>query len=397
MEDCLITSFKDLGLSEAMLRALEKKGYGYPTTIQQLAIPAFLEWKDVIAKAPTGTGKTFAFGIPMIEHVDSETPEVQGLILAPTRELAIQIGDELRSLLTYYQGIRVAVLYGGAGIVGQAKQLEKKPQIVVATPGRLMDHYNRKNIRLDKIQTVVLDEADRMLDMGFFKDVTRIIEKVKNRRNLGLFSATISQEVMTVSWMYQRDEVEITVEPKQEDRPDIQQFSITVTPLEKAETTLRLIRSQGYERVMIFCNTKHMCQRLCDDFQRAGADCQCIHGDIRQSQREKTMQQYREGKVSILIATDVASRGIDVDDVECVINFDVPEENEYYIHRIGRTGRAKRKGVAFSIIGNFPEKAKLDEIAKYSNYQIKPMLLGADGSLTEEPVKATPPAKKRFR
>ena len=390
-------TFRDLGLSEAMLKALEQKGYGYPTTIQAEAIPPFLEWKDVIAKAPTGTGKTYAFGIPMIEHIDPECGDVQGLILAPTRELAIQIGDELRGLLTYYHGIRVAVLYGGAGIVGQVKQLEKKPQIVVATPGRLMDHYNRKNIRLDKILTVVLDEADRMLDMGFFKDVTKIIEKVKNRKNLGLFSATISQEVMTVSWMYQRDEVEITVEPKLSDRPDIDQYSLTCSPLEKAELTLRLIRSQGFERVMIFCNTKHMCQRLCDDFQREGADCECIHGDIRQSQREKTMQRYRDGKLAILIATDVASRGIDVDDVDCVINFDVPEENEYYIHRIGRTGRAQKKGVAFSIIGNFPEKAKLDEIAKYSQYTIKPMVLGEDGTLTEEIIKAPRPIHRRFR
>jgi len=396
MERNAIT-FQDLGLSDAMLKALEKKGYGYPTTIQAEAIPHFMQWKDVIAKAPTGTGKTFAFGIPMIEHIDAESEAVQGLILAPTRELAIQIGDELRGLLTYYQGIRVAVLYGGAGIGGQIRQLEKKPQIVVATPGRLIDHYNRKTIRLDKIQTVVLDEADRMLDMGFFKDVTRIIEKVKNRKNLGLFSATISQEVMTVSWMYQRDEVEITVEPKQEDRPDIDQFCMTVTPLEKAETTLRLVKTQGYERVMIFCNTKHMCQRLCDDFQRAGLDCECIHGDIKQSLREKTMQKYRDGKLAVLIATDVASRGIDVDDVDCVINFDVPEENEYYVHRIGRTGRAKRKGVAWSIIGNFPEKAKLDEIAKFSNYTVKPMVLGADGVLTEEEVKAPAQPKRRFR
>ena len=390
-------TFQDLGLSDAMLKALEQKGYGYPTTIQQEAIPPFMQWRDVIAKAPTGTGKTFAFGIPMIEHIDAASDAVQGLILAPTRELAIQIGDERRGLLTYYQGIRVAVLYGGAGIGGQIRQLEKKPQIVVATPGRLMDHYNRKTVRLDKIQTVVLDEADRMLDMGFFKDVTRIIDKVKNRKNLGLFSATISQEVMTVSWMYQRDEVEITVEPKKEDRPDIEQYCITVTPLEKAETTLRLVRSQGYERVMIFCNTKHMCQRLCDDFQRAGLDCECIHGDIKQSLREKAMQKYRDGKLRVLIATDVASRGIDVDDVDCVINFDVPEENEYYVHRIGRTGRAKRKGVAWSIIGNFPEKAKLDEIAKFSNYTVKPMVLSADGSLSEEEVKAPVQPKRRFR
>ena len=396
MTDTTIT-FDQLGLSEPMLKALEKKGYGYPTTIQAEAIPQFMQWKDVIAKAPTGTGKTFAFGIPMIEHIDPENDQVQGLILAPTRELAIQIGDELRGLLTYFQNIRVAVLYGGAGIGAQIKQLERKPQIVVATPGRLMDHYNRKTIRLDKIQTVVLDEADRMLDMGFFKDVTRIIEKVKNRKNLGLFSATISQEVMTVSWMYQRDEVEITVEPSKEDRPDIDQFSLTVSPLAKAETALQLIRTQGFERVIVFCNTKHMCQRLSDEFVRAGLDCDCLHGDVRQNQREKTMQRFRSGNLAVLIATDVASRGIDVDDVDCVINFDIPEENEYYVHRIGRTGRAKRKGQAWSLIGNFPEKAKLDEIAKFSNYTVQPMILAEDGTLTKEIVKAPAPIKRRFR
>ena len=390
-------TFESLGLSEAMRKALDAKGYGYPTTIQAEAIPHFMQWKDVIAKAPTGTGKTFAFGIPMIEHIEPSDESVQALVLAPTRELAIQIGDELRSLLNYYQGIRVAVLYGGAGIGSQIKAMERKPQIVIATPGRLMDHYNRKTIRLDKVKTVVLDEADRMLDMGFFKDVTRILDKLKNRVNMGLFSATISQEVMTVSWMYQRDEVEITVEPKREDRPDISQFSLTCTPLEKAETTLRLIKTQGYEREMIFCNTKHMCQRLSDDFQRAGVDADCIHGDIRQSQREKTMQRYRDGKLAILIATDVASRGIDVDDVDCVINYDIPEENEYYVHRIGRTGRAKRKGAAWSLVSNFPEKAKLDEICKFCNFTIKPMLLSADGTLTEEEIKAPTPPKRRFR
>ena len=389
-------TFEALGLSEPILKALEEKGYGYPTSVQREAIPPLMEWKDVIAKAPTGTGKTFAFGIPMLEHTDPESTDLQGLILAPTRELAIQIGDELRSLASYCKGIRIAVTYGGASINAQIRALEKKPQIVVATPGRLMDHYNRKTLRLDKIQTVILDEADRMLDMGFFKDVTRIIEKIKNRKNLGLFSATISQEVMTVSWMYQRDEVEITVEPKLEDKPDIDQYYLTCTPLEKEETTLRLLRTQGFERVIIFCNTKHMCQRLCDDFIRAGADAACIHGDIRQSQREATMRQYREGKLGILIATDVASRGIDVDDVDCVVNYDVPEENEYYIHRIGRTGRAKKKGAAWSIVGNFPEKAKLDEIAKYSHFVIRPMQLNADGSLTQEEVKE-PVVRKRFR
>ena len=312
-------TFADLGLSEEILQALEKKGYGYPTRIQAEAIPEFLQWKDVIAKAPTGTGKTFAFGIPMIEHIDAESEDLQGLILAPTRELAIQICDELRGLLTYYKNIRVAVVYGGAKIEGQIKQLKAHPQIVVATPGRLMDHYKRHTISFDKVQTVVLDEADRMLDMGFFDDVTKIIEKVKNRRNLGLFSATISQEVMTVSWMYQRDEVEITVPADTDNRPDITQYSITCPPLEKIEMTSRLIRTLRLERTIVFCNTKVMCQRLRDDLVRMGLDADCIHGDIPQQKREKTMRTFKEGKLPILIATDVASRGIDVDDVDCVL------------------------------------------------------------------------------
>ena len=391
-------TFQDLGLSPEILQALEKKGYGYPTRIQAEAIGPLMQWKDVIAKAPTGTGKTFAFGIPMIEHINAESNDVQGLILAPTRELAIQICDELRGLLAFYKNIRVAVVYGGANIETQIKQLKKFPQIVVATPGRLMDHYKRKTIRLDKVQTVVLDEADRMLDMGFFDDVTKIIEKIKNRRNMGLFSATISQEVMTVSWMYQRDEVEITVPADRENRPDITQYSITVPAMEKMEATLRLLQTLRPERTIIFCNTKVMCQRLSDDLRRAGTDADCLHGDIRQATREKTMRTFKDGRLSVLIATDVASRGIDVDDVDLVINYDVPEENEYYIHRIGRTGRAKKKGVAVSVIGTFPEQAKLDEIAKYSHYTVQRVRFLADGTLVEEEVKKPAPRpKRRFR
>lgn len=238
-----------------------------------------------------------------------------------------------------------------------------------------------------------------MLDMGFFDDVTKIIEKIKNRRNLGLFSATISQEVMTVSWMYQRDEVEITVPADQENRPDIDQYSLTVSPLEKPDAVLRLLRTMRLERTIIFCNTKVMCQRLTDDLRRAGVDADCLHGDIRQATREKTMRTFKDGKLPVLIATDVASRGIDVDDVDCVINYDVPEENEYYIHRIGRTGRAKKKGMAFSIIGNFPEQAKLDEIAKYSHYQVQRVKFLDDGTLVaDEPAKKPKPApRRRFR
>ena len=391
-----ILSFQDLGLPEQILTALERKGYGYPTRVQAEAIPPFLAWKDVIAKAPTGTGKTFAFGIPMIVHVDPACEEIQGLILAPTRELAIQIGDELRSLLPGYPGVGVAVLYGGQKYEPQLKQLKKKPQIVVATPGRLMDHYQRHTIRLDKVQTVVLDEADRMLDMGFFKDVTHIIDKTKSRRNLGLFSATFSQEVMTVSWMYQRDEVEIVVKPEAEERPDIDQYSLTVPAMEKAQAVLRLLRLGGYERVIIFCNTKNLCQRLSDDLVRAGVDADCIHGNIAQSQREKTMQRFRAGKLPVLIATDVASRGIDVDDVDCVINYDIPEENEYYIHRIGRTGRARKKGVSWSIIGSFPEQVKLDEIARYSHFEIRQMAFTETGLAPVERKQPAPVRRRRI-
>ncbi len=395
MSETNALSFQQMKLPWEILAALEEKGYGYPTRVQAEAIGPLMAWKDVIAKAPTGTGKTFAFGIPMIAHIDPACDEVQGLILAPTRELALQIGDELRSLLTHYENIRVAVLYGGQKMEPQLQQLKKKPQIVVATPGRLMDHYKHHAIRFDKIQTVILDEADRMLDMGFFKDVTGIVEKVKNRRNLGLFSATMSQEVMTVSWMYQRDEVEITVKPEAEERPDIDQYSVTVPALEKLNAVRWLLHLGSYERVIIFCNTKVMCQRLSDDLRRVGVDADCIHGDIPQAQRERTMKSFRKGKLPVLIATDVASRGIDVDDVDCVINYDVPQENDYYVHRIGRTGRAKKKGVSFAVVGSFPEQAKLDEIAKYCHFTIQPVAITENGLVPVERKQAAPVARRR--
>ncbi len=388
--------FQDLGISGDILKALEQRGYGYPTSVQAEAIPPLMAWKDVIVKAPTGTGKTFAFGIPMIEHIDAEREDLQALVLAPARELAIQICGELRSLLTFRKGVRVAVVYGGQRMETQIRALQRKPQIVVATPGRLMDHYHNRHLRLDRIRTVVLDEADRMLDMGFFKDVTGILDRIRNRTNMGLFSATISQEVMTVSWMYQRDEVEITVRPEAGDRPDIDQFSISCSALAKTETTLRLMKSLGAERAIIFCNTKVMCQRLCDDLRRAGVNAECIHGDVRQQQREKNMQSFRQGGLTALIATDVASRGIDVDDVDYVINYDVPEENEYYIHRIGRTGRAKKKGAAWSIAGSFPEQAKLDEIAKYCRFTIQPMQFDEAGNPVPREVRK-PVVRRRYR
>ena len=373
--------YRQLGLSDELLRAIDKKGYVQATPVQAGAIPYFMDWKDVIAKAPTGTGKTFAFGIPMVEHIDPENADVQALVLAPTRELAIQIQDELRDLCAFKEGVRVVCLYGGQPIDRQINQLKKSPQIVVATPGRLMDHMKRRTVRLDKVQTVVLDEADRMLDMGFVRDVTHILDTMPKRRNLGMFSATISREVLDISWVYQQDPVEITVQADQENRPDIAQYSLQVDRSEKADVMAHLLDMGGYERVIAFCNTKNMTDRLAGLLDMRGISCAAIHGDIPQAVREKTLQKFREGKMRVLVATDVAARGLDIDDVDAVFNYDVPDENEYYIHRIGRTGRAKRHGVAFSLVSSVTESIRLDDIKKATGSQIRAVHFNDHGDL----------------
>ena len=362
--------YADLHLSPEVMRAIDKKGYVQATPVQAGAIPYFMEWKDVIAKAPTGTGKTFAFGIPMVEHIDPENPSVQALVLAPTRELAVQIQEELRDLCEFKEGVRSVCLYGGAPIEGQIKTLKKNPQIVVATPGRLMDHMKRRTVKLDGVQTVVLDEADRMLDMGFVRDVTRILDQIKNRRNLGMFSATISREVMDISWVYQRDPVEIIVRPDEENKPDIQQYRIDVDRNEKAEITARILDAAGYERAIAFCNTKNMTDRLTGLLRMRGITCEAIHGDIQQSVREKTLGRFRRGELRVLVATDVAARGLDIDDVDVVFNYDVPDENEYYVHRIGRTGRAKRHGVAYTLVSTITEAMRMDDIQKITKNEV---------------------------
>ena len=375
--------FDTLGLLPEMQRALEKKGITESTPIQAGCIPPMREWKDVIAKAPTGTGKTFAFGIPIIEHIDAEREETQAVILAPTRELAMQITDELRDLCAFLPGVRTVCLYGGAPIVKQIEQLKKKPQIVVATPGRLSDHMKRRTVRLDHVDTVILDEADRMLDMGFVHDVTRIMDKIPSRKNLGMFSATISREVLDISWMYQRDPEEITVRAEEENKPDILQYRIDVDQSDKVAAIARIIRQGELERVIVFCNTKGMVERLKKYLEMEGLDVDCIHGDIPQKKREQVMARFRRGELPVFIATDVAARGIDVDDVDAVFNYDVPQENEYYVHRIGRTGRAKRRGIAFTLVADYPSKMKLDEIAKVTGSTLLTAHFDEEGKLVE--------------
>lgn len=360
----LPTSFEEMDLSNEVLRAIKDMGFTTPSTVQAKTIPLMMSGADVNAIAPTGTGKTCAFGIPMLEYVQLNEPEVQEVVLAPTRELALQIGDELTKLAKYIKGCRIAVLYGGQPIPKQLAALKRKPQILVATPGRLLDHMNRGNVHLNAVHTMVLDEADEMLNMGFVKDVTRIIEATPDERQMVLFSATTNQDVLTIAWKYQHDPIEVTVEATKQDRPQIAQYVISTEQNKKIDHLLYLLDADVYQRVMIFCNTKFMTDRLTERLKKEGYQAECIHGDVKQSQRNVVMNDFRRGKFPILIATDVAARGIDVDDVEAVINFDLPAENEYYLHRIGRTGRAHKHGVSFSLV-TFQESVRMDEILKY--------------------------------
>ena len=360
----LPTSFEEMDLSKEVLRAIKDMGFTTPSTVQAKTIPLMMSGADVNAIAPTGTGKTCAFGIPMLEYVQLNEPEVQEVVLAPTRELALQIGDELTKLAKYIKGCRIAVLYGGQPIPKQLAALKRKPQILVATPGRLLDHMNRGNVHLNAVHTMVLDEADEMLNMGFVKDVTRIIEATPDERQMVLFSATTNQDVLTIAWKYQHDPIEVTVEATKQDRPQIAQYVISTEHNKKIDHLLYLLDADVYQRVMIFCNSKFMTDRLTERLKKEGYQAECIHGDVKQSQRNVVMNDFRRGKFPILIATDVAARGIDVDDVEAVINFDLPAENEYYLHRIGRTGRAHKHGVSFSLV-TFQESVRMDEILKY--------------------------------
>ncbi|MDY5612532.1 DEAD/DEAH box helicase [Dysosmobacter sp.] len=373
--------FDSLGLSPEIMRAIAQREIEVSTPVQAGCIPPMMNWQDVIAKAPTGTGKTFAYGIPIVEHIDPEDESVQAVILAPTRELAIQITDEIRDLSRYKPGVRCVCLYGGQPIGRQIDTLKKRPQIVVATPGRLSDHMKRRTVRVDTAQTVVLDEADRMLDMGFIHDVTRLLDRMDKRKNLGLFSATISREVMDIAWVYQRDAAEITVREDEKNKPDIKQFRMDVSYDGKADAIEKILNETGFDRCMAFCNTKGSTERITKFLQLRGIDAECIHGDIPQKKREQVMDRFRQGKLRVFVSTDVAARGIDVDDVDIVFNCDVPDENQDYIHRIGRTGRAKRQGIAVSLIADYPSKMRIDDIAKKTRNEIVPVKFDENGKL----------------
>ena len=331
-----------------IIRATQAMGYTEMTEIQQKAIPLMLAGHDMIAKAPTGTGKTVAFGIPILQKAAGfPVGAPKAVVLSPTRELAQQIAQDLTNLAQFLPEIRVVCVYGGAGLEKQQKQLKAGCQIVVATPGRLMDHYRHHALDLSQVTTIVLDEADEMLNMGFYKDVRGIIDLLKSRESLSMFSATISREVLDIGWLYQHNAAEVDVQPVQESSPKIAQYKLLTTGRDKLADLAQIIISKDYKRVMVFCNTKYNTGMLANQLARLHFNVDCLHGDLSQAERNRIMQRFKAGEINVLVATDVAARGIDVSDVDAVINYDVPEENEHYTHRIGRTGRAKREGASY--------------------------------------------------
>ena len=331
-----------------IIRATQAMGYTEMTEIQQKAIPLMLAGHDMIAKAPTGTGKTVAFGIPILQKAAGfPAGAPKAVVLSPTRELAQQIAQDLTNLAQFLPEIRVVCVYGGAGLEKQQKQLKAGCQIVVATPGRLMDHYRHHALDLSQVTTIVLDEADEMLNMGFYKDVRGIIDLLKSRESLSMFSATISREVLDIGWLYQHNAAEVDVQPVQESSPKIAQYKLLTTGRDKLADLAQIIISKDYKRVMVFCNTKYNTGMLANQLARLHFNVDCLHGDLSQAERNRIMQRFKAGEINVLVATDVAARDIDVSDVDAVINYDVPEENEHYTHRIGRTGRAKREGASY--------------------------------------------------
>lgn len=366
----MLQGFEELELRPELMRALTSMGFTQATPIQERAIPPLLEGRDVIAKAPTGTGKTCSFGIPLLECFRPDCHDIQGIIICPTRELCIQIAEDMKLLAAYMPEVHVVALYGGQSIQRQITALRKEPHIIVATPGRLLDHMNRGTVWLGNVYTAVLDEADEMLKMGFIRDVRKILNATPSDTQVALFSATISREVMDVAWEYQHDAVEITVESQGDDRPQITQYAVEAVESERIEAMCHLLTDRDIHRSMIFCNRKSTVQWLCKQLQKRGLSVDCLHGDIPQAARNRVMDGFRKGKFEILVATDVAARGIDVDDVEAVFNYDIPNENEYYLHRIGRTGRAKRHGIAFTFFTD-ADRFRLRDIRKYTRSEIE--------------------------
>ncbi|MBN1623230.1 MAG: DEAD/DEAH box helicase [Clostridia bacterium] len=375
--------FTDMKLSSPILRAIEDMGFEEATAIQTASIPLIMSGRDVTGHSQTGTGKTIAFGIPALEMVDSENRMPQVLVLCPTRELAIQASGEIRRLTKYIDGIKVIPIYGGQPIDRQIRALKQGAQIVIGTPGRIMDHMRRKTLRLDDLKMLVLDEADEMLNMGFREDIEVILNDVPENRQTVLFSATMSKPILAITHQYQKNPEFVKVVHHMLTVSETEQYYCEVPRTKKLDALCRLIDVYDPKLSLVFCNTKRMVDELVGQMQQRGYLVEGLHGDMRQPARTKVMNSFRECRIDILVATDVAARGIDVDDIEVVFNYDVPQDEEYYVHRIGRTGRAGRTGTSFTFITGRKQLRELQDIQNYTNSKIKFMKVPS-GSDVEE-------------
>lgn len=343
--------YSQSNIDTRIIKAVTEMGFDDMTPIQSQAIPVMIEGRDVIGQAQTGTGKTAAFGIPVLQSVNPKERFVQAVILCPTRELAIQAANEMRRFSKYMQQIKIVPVYGGADISGQIKLIKSGAQIVVGTPGRVMDHMRRHTLKMENVRVVVLDEADEMLNMGFREDMETILREMPEEHQTALFSATMPKPILDITHMYQKpDAVQIRVAAKELTIPLVTQYYYTIKGKYKAEAVKRLLQANNITRSIVFCNTKKMVDDLVSELKHYGYNSEGLHGDLSQKQRDMVMKHFRGGHTQVLVATDVAARGIDVDDLEAVINYDIPQDIEYYVHRIGRTGRAGREGVAFTLV-----------------------------------------------
>ena len=373
--------FEDLKLDDRILRAVADMGFEETSPIQGKAIPLALEGTDIIGQAQTGTGKTAAFGIPLLEKVDPKLKKLQAVVLCPTRELAIQVAEEIRRLAKYMHGIKVLPVYGGQEIVKQIRSLKDGTQVIIGTPGRVMDHMRRKTIRVEEVHTVVLDEADEMLNMGFLEDMETILGQLPETRQTMMFSATMSPAILEIARKFQKDPETVKVVKKDLTVPKVTQYYYEVKQKNKVEVLSRLLDLYAPKLSVVFCNTKKGVEEVVDALQGRGYFAEGLHGDLKQIQRDRVMNSFRNGKTDILVATDVAARGIDVDDVEAVFNYDIPQDDEYYVHRIGRTGRAGREGKAFSLVVG-KEVYKMRDIQRYCKTRIIPQAIPSLNDIT---------------
>jgi ATP-dependent RNA helicase DbpA len=381
------TKFEALKINADLQQVLKDLGYTQPTPIQALTLPILLEGRDVIGQSMTGSGKTAAFAIPLLEKIDTSTRETQALVLCPTRELCLQVANEIRRLGRYKKNVQALTLYGGHPTYLEIKPLKHGAQIIVGTPGRILDHLRRKTLDLSKIKIVVLDEADRMLDMGFRENIESILKTTPSERQTALFSATFPITIEALSKKYQRTPEKVVVETPASELPEIEQCIYRVDQEQKIDLLLSLLKSRPLDSVLIFCNLKVRIDEVLTALKKAGHSADALHGDLEQSARERVMAKFRNSSTKILVATDVAARGIDITGLDAVINFDMPADPSQYIHRIGRTGRAGAKGLALSLVTH-KEDAKIERVNEATGASLSVQKPRSQASESKVPQKA---------